>query len=71
MSNSVAKTGTGFALQPNSLDEAFRMAEMLSNSEMVPKDYRGKPQNTIVAMLMGAELGLNPIQSLANIAVIE
>jgi len=70
MSNSVAKTGGGFALQPSTIDEAFRMAEMLSNSEMVPKDYRGKPQNTIVAMMMGAELGLNPIQSLANIAVI-
>jgi len=70
MSNSVAKTGGGFALQPGTIDEAFRMAEMLSNSEMVPKDYRGKPQNTIVAMMMGAELGLNPIQSLANIAVI-
>jgi len=71
MSNAIAKTtGMGFALQPNSMDEAFRMAEMLSGSQMVPKNYQGKPQDALVAMMMGSELGLNPIQSLANVAVI-
>lgn len=71
MSNALAKTtGMGFALQPNSMDEAFRMAEMLSGSQMVPKSYQGKPQDALVAMMMGSELGLNPIQSLANVAVI-
>lgn len=71
MSNAIAKTtGMGFALQPNSMDEAFRMAEMLAGSQMVPKNYQGKPQDALVAMMMGSELGLNPIQSLANVAVI-
>lgn len=71
MSNAIAKTtGMGFALQPNSMDEAFRMAEMLAGSQMVPKSYQGKPQDALVAMMMGSELGLNPIQSLANVAVI-
>jgi len=71
MNNAIAKTtGMGFALQPNSIDEAFRMAEMLSSSQMVPKNYQGKPQDALVAMMMGSELGLNPIQSLANVAVI-
>ena len=69
--NAIAKTdGMGFSLQPNTMDEAFRMAEMLSGSQMVPKHYQGKPQDTLVAMMMGSELGLNPIQSLQNIAVI-
>ena len=71
MSTAIAKTdGMGFSLQPNTMDEAFRMAEMLSGSQMVPKHYQGKPQDTLVAMMMGSELGLNPIQSLQNIAVI-
>jgi len=71
MSSAIAKTtGMGFALQPNSMDEAFRMAEMLAGSQMVPKNYQGKPQDALVAMMMGSELGLNPIQSLANVAVI-
>lgn len=68
--NAVTKAGTGFALQPSSLTEAMQMAEMLSSSEMVPKHYQRKPQDTLVAMMMGSELGLNPIQSLQNIAVI-
>lgn len=68
--NAITKAGTGFALQPSSLTEAMQMAEMLSSSEMVPKHYQSKPQDTLVAMMMGSELGLNPIQSLQNIAVI-
>lgn len=64
------QTGSGFALQPNSMGEAMQMAEMLSSSQMVPKNYQNRPQDTLVAMMMGSELGLNPIQALQNIAVI-
>ncbi|WP_421710824.1 recombinase RecT [Alcanivorax sp.] len=67
--NAIAQTN-GFALKPNSMQEAMQMAEMLSGSEMVPKNYQRKPQDTLVAMMMGSELGLNPIQALQNIAVI-
>lgn len=70
MSNEVATRGAGFSLQPTTLNEAFEMANMLSASQMVPKSYQGKPQDTLVAMMMGAELGLKPIQALQNIAVI-
>jgi len=61
---------SGFALQPQNLGEAMELAKMLSSSSMVPKNYIGKPDDTLVAMMMGAELRLNPIQSLQNIAVI-
>jgi len=70
MSTAIAKTGGGFSLQPQNIAEAMQIAEMLSKSQMVPKSYQGKPQDTLVAMMMGSELGLNPIQSLQNIAVI-
>lgn len=60
----------GFALAPASMVEALQIADMLSKSSMVPKAYQNKPQDTLVAMMMGSELGLNPIQSLQNIAVI-
>jgi len=66
----IVATGTGFALKPRSFGEAMEMARMLSSSDMVPKQYKAKPQDTLIAMMMGAELGLNPIQSLQNIAVI-
>jgi hypothetical protein len=61
---------SGFALAPTNMDQAMKMAEMLSKSGMVPKHYQNKPQDTLVAMMMGHEVGLNPIQSLQNIAVI-
>jgi hypothetical protein len=65
----IAKTG-GFALQPQNMSEAMEMANMLAGSQMVPRNYQGKPQDALVAMMMGTELGLNPIQSLQHIAVI-
>jgi len=60
----------GFALQPASLKEAQELATMLGNSQMIPKQYQGKPADTLVAMMLGSELKLNPLQSLQNIAVI-
>lgn len=68
--NAITKQGGGFALQPNSINEAMQMAEMLSKSQMVPKSYQNRPNDTLVAMMMGSELGLNPIQAIQNIAVI-
>lgn len=70
MNNEISKRNNGFALQPTNMDEAMKMAEMLSNSNIVPKNYKGQPGDTLVAMMQGCELGLNPIQSLQNIAVI-
>jgi hypothetical protein len=64
------KQSSGFALQPQSFDEAMRIATMISNSQLAPKDFRGKPEDTMVAMMMGQELGLNPMQAIQNIAVI-
>jgi len=59
-----------FSLAPRNLDEAFRLADMLADSDLVPKDYKGKPGNCMVAMQWGAEIGLKPMQALQNIAVI-
>ena len=58
----------GFA--PVTLDEAMRFSEMLSKSQMVPKQYQGKPEDVLVAVQWGKELGLAPLQALQNIACI-
>lgn len=55
---------------PKSLDEAIRMAKLVSDSGIVPKDYAKNPGAVLVAMQMGAELGMAPMASLQNIAVI-
>ena len=67
--NAITTRG-GFALAPQSMTEAMTMATMLCKSSMVPRCYVNKPEDTLIAMMMGSELGLNPIQALQNIAVI-
>lgn len=59
-----------FSLSPQNLTEAMQLAELMANSEMVPKDFRGKPGNVLVAVQMGAEVGLAPMQAIQNIGVI-
>ena len=59
-----------FSLTPQSLNEALQFADMLSKSNMVPKDYQGIPANCIIAMQWGMEIGLQPLQAMQNIAVI-
>ncbi|PWF25022.1 hypothetical protein [Corticimicrobacter populi] len=60
----------GFSLTPKSLDEAMRFADILSKSSIVPKDFAGNPGNILVAIQWGLELGLQPMQAMQNIAVI-
>jgi hypothetical protein len=52
------------------LAAAQTFAEYIAKSEMVPKDYRGKPADIVIAMQMGIELGFSPLQALQAIAVI-
>jgi hypothetical protein len=63
-------TQSTFSLAPNNLQEAMQYAEIMSKSTIVPKNYQGKTGDILVAVQMGAELGLKPIQALQNIAVI-
>lgn len=58
----------GFA--PATLTEAVQFSEMLASSSMVPRAYQGKPQDVLVCVQWGYEMGLAPMQALQNIAVI-
>jgi len=66
--NLVTTNNQGFA--PVTLDEAMRFSEMLAKSSMVPKQYQNKPEDVLVAVQWGKELGLAPLQALQNIACI-
>lgn len=71
--NAIAKTQSNQTvnfLTPNSLQEAMQIADLLAGSDIVPKDYQRKPGNILVAMQWGAEIGLQPLQAMQNIAVI-
>lgn len=49
---------------------AYELAEKMCGTALVPQIYRGKPEDGTAAILYGAELGLNPIQSLQQIFVV-
>jgi hypothetical protein len=59
-----------FSLMPKNFDEFMSFAQIVAQSTMVPKDYINNPGNVIIAVEMGYELGLKPLQSLQNISVI-
>ncbi|AAW62208.1 recombinase RecT [Gluconobacter oxydans] len=58
------------AIRIGSFNELMRFSEIAAGSGMVPKDYVGKPAAILIAVQMGSELGLAPMQSMQNIAVI-
>lgn len=57
-------------ITPSTLREAQEFASMIAKSNFIPKDFQNNEGNVLVAIVMGAELGLKPMQALQNIAVI-
>lgn len=70
MGNELAAVRTSTLFQPQSLAELMEMAQAVSKSALVPPAYRDKPGDIVVAVQMGAEVGLAPLQALQSIAVI-
>lgn len=69
--SSILNQKENFSFVPTNLQEAMSYAKLIADSDLVPvKDYKGKPGNVLIAIQMGLELGLKPLQSLQNIAVI-
>lgn len=57
-------------IDPKSMPELMEFATAMSKSGLVPNDYQGKPNNIVVAVQWGSEIGLAPMQALQNISVI-
>ena len=55
---------------PTNLTEAIAFSKLIADSDLAPRDFKGKPANVLIAIQMGAEVGLAPMQALQNIAVI-
>lgn len=70
MSNAIATQTKQFDLSPQTFDQALTFSKYLADSDLVPKDFKGKPGNCLIAMQWGAELGLKPMQAMQNLAVI-
>lgn len=66
----VAQQNTTFDLSPRTFEQALTFADYLADSDLVPKDFKGRPGNCLIAMQWGAELGLKPLQAMQNLAII-
>jgi hypothetical protein len=58
------------AMVPNSVESAWRLAEIIAASGMAPKAYGADPHKIMTGMLAGMEIGLTPFAALQSIAVI-
>lgn len=63
-------TGVVFNLNLSTLDEIRAFCKIVSSTEMVPKAYRGKADDIMVAGMMGQKLGLDLFMSLQSLATI-
>ncbi|WP_313250817.1 recombinase RecT [Stenotrophomonas sp.] len=66
----VAQPRQQFDLSPQTFEQALTFCNYLADSDLVPKDFKGKPANCLIAIQWGAELGLKPLQALQNLAII-
>lgn len=65
----VIQTHDGRGLNLATLEDMFRFAQYVAISGLAPKDMQ-KAETILVAIEMGLELGLQPMQAIQNIAVI-
>jgi hypothetical protein len=59
-----------FDLSPQTFEQALTFSQYLADSDLVPKDFKGRPGNCLIAIQWGAELGLKPMQAMQNLAII-
>lgn len=59
------------AFEPANLDQALALADRLAKSQLLPKPLQQKPQDVLIVMMLGRELGLQAMQSLRSVHVIE
>lgn len=53
-----------------SFDEIAIFCDRVTRSNLCPKDFKGRPDDAIIAVMMGQELGLPAMASLQSIAVV-
>lgn len=53
------------------LGTLWRHAQMLSDSDLVPGAYKGKPANCVIAIELAARLGSSPLQIMQSLDIIQ
>lgn len=74
-SNQLAKLEHAEVSQPSfndttSFEHAQRVAKMLSSSNLIPKEYQGNIQNTMIALEMANRIGASPLMVMQNLYIV-
>jgi hypothetical protein len=64
----VAQEQGAFSIQ--GFDHAQRVAKMLSTSSLIPKEYQGNIQNTMIALEMASRIGASPLMVMQNLYIV-
>jgi len=59
-----------FTLVPRSFEEAYRFANFIAESNVIPKEFQKSPANVMVVVQLGMELGVSPMQSIQSMYVV-
>ena len=54
----------------SSFEQGMKMANFLSKSSFIPKDFKGNPSDCLVALQIAATLGLSPFEVMKGVYVI-
>jgi|SRR6478609_6557972 len=61
---------TGTFGDKGNFEHAQRVAKMLSSSSLIPKDYQGNIQNTMIALEMANRVGASPLMVMQNLYIV-
>lgn len=70
MSNQLTVTDNNFET-PGNFEHAQRVAKMLTQSDLIPAQYRGNIPNTMIAMEMANRIGANPLMVMQNLYIVQ
>jgi len=59
---------SAFSMQ--GFEHAQRVAKMLATSSLIPKEYQGNIQNTMIAMEMANRIGASPLMVMQNLYIV-
>ena len=63
------KEGSNFSTSAT-FEHAQRVAKMLASSSLIPKEYQGNVQNTMIALEMATRIGASPLMVMQNLYVV-
>lgn len=55
----------------NSFSQNWNMAVQLSKSDIIPDNYKNKPQNVVIAIALANQMQLDPFTVMQNLAIIK